>query len=107
MQSCDVAVSAAGGTIYELCLTQTPTITYILADNQISGAEGFEKRGILSNAGDIRDVGLKKLAEDILSRAVGLAKDYDRRCKIAGKMRKVVDGQGAMRIAEKIMRMAK
>lgn len=107
MQSCDVAVSAAGSTIYELCLTQTPTITYILADNQIPGAKGFEEKGILSNAGDIRNVGLERLTEDILSRAVGLAKDYDERCKIVGKMGKVVDGQGAERIEERVMRMVR
>lgn len=107
MQSCDVAVSAAGSTLYELCSTQTPTVTYILADNQIFGAKGFEEKGILSNAGDVRDVGLERLAEDVLQRVVGLAKDYKERCGIASRMKEVVDGQGATRIVEQIMSMAR
>lgn len=34
MQQCDMAVSAAGSTLYELCACGMPTITYVLADNQ-------------------------------------------------------------------------
>nr|MCR5748365.1 hypothetical protein [Lachnospiraceae bacterium] len=40
MRSCKVAISAAGSTLYELCATKVPTITYILADNQMPGADG-------------------------------------------------------------------
>ncbi len=104
MQSCDMAVSAAGSTMYELCATQTPTITYVLADNQIPGADGFERNGIIYNAGDIRVTGAKKLAEKILDQAVELANDYQERCDISNRMKSVVDGKGAMRIAESIRR---
>lgn len=103
MQSCDVAVSAAGSTLYELCATQTPTITYILADNQIFGANGFEERGVLRCVGDIRALGLKRLAEQIIRQAIELADDYNARCTIANKMRTVVDGKGACRVAEMIL----
>lgn len=34
-EMCNVAVSVARSTIDELCQIQTPTITYILADNPI------------------------------------------------------------------------
>ena len=33
MQECDLAISAAGTTLYELCATGIPTITYTIADN--------------------------------------------------------------------------
>ena len=56
MQGCDAAISAAGSTLYELCATQTPAITYILADNQIPGARGFEAQGVLRCAGDVRRI---------------------------------------------------
>lgn len=46
MWNSDVAISAADSTLYELCATQTPTLTYILADNQVLGAEGFCKHNI-------------------------------------------------------------
>lgn len=35
-------ISAASSTLYELCAMQTPTITYIFADNQVLVAKGFE-----------------------------------------------------------------
>lgn len=103
MQSCDVAVSAAGSTLYELCATQTPTITYILADNQVPGAECFEHHGVLRCAGDVRQLGTQRLVKRLLESAVELCGDYSERCRIAGRMSEVVDGQGAKRIARKIV----
>lgn len=102
MQSCDVAVTAAGSTMYELCATQTPSITYVLADNQIPGAAGFEKTGVLSSVGDIRELGAKALVDKLLNEAVRLLGDYDRRKDIARKMKAVVDGKGAMRIVKRV-----
>lgn len=103
MQACDVAISAAGSTLYELCATQTPAVTYILADNQIPGAEGFEHHGVLQCAGDVRQLGAQRLAIRLLDSAVELCDDYNERYRIAGWMSEVVDGRGAERIAESIM----
>jgi len=97
MQRSDLAVSAAGSTLYELCATQTPTITYVLADNQIAGAEAFEKAQIMHNVGDIRDIGIENAADIILREAVCLANDYQLRKSYSKKMR-IVDGNGADRI---------
>lgn len=98
MQSCDMAISAAGSTLYELCATQTPTVTYVLADNQRAGAAGFCDLGIMENCGDVRKLGRKELARLLVCEVVSLAKDYQKRMKIAAKMRDVVDGKGAERI---------
>lgn len=98
MSSCDVAISAAGSTLYELCAAQTPVITYILADNQVSGAEGFERHGVLKCAGDIRVVGAEKLAADVIKAAVGLADDYEERVRISSAQKRLLDGNGAERI---------
>lgn len=103
MQSCDVAISAAGSTLYELCATQTPAITYILADNQIPGAEGFEHHGVLQCAGDVRRLGVQNLAQRLLKSAVELCGDFSERCRISGQMSKVVDGRGAERIGKAII----
>ena len=98
MQSVDVAISAAGSTLYELCATQTPTLTYILADNQIPGAEEFQRRGVLDCVGDYRKDSM--LVVRLVDEVVKLAKDYDRRKVTAEKMRKVVDGNGCRRILD-------
>lgn len=104
MQFCDVAISAAGSTLYELCSTQTPTITYILADNQITGANSFEEREIIHCAGDVRVEGVSALSDELLNQAINLCEDYARRKVIATKMKQVVDGKGTMRIVQEIKR---
>lgn len=102
MQSCDVAVSAAGSTLYEICSTQTPTITYILADNQIPGAKGFENAGVLHCAGDIREIDASVLAEKLINDAIALCTDYSKRQEIAQKMKTVIDGKGAERVVVEV-----
>ncbi len=102
MQTCDVAISAAGSTLYELCSTQTPTITYILADNQIPGAKGFKDAEVLQCAGDIRDIGASALAETLIAVATELCDDYSKRQEIAQKMKMVIDGKGSERIVEEV-----
>ncbi len=104
MQEADAAVSAAGSTLYELCAAQTPAVTYILADNQIPGAEGFARHGILKSCGDIRVLGSRELARRLVQEAVSLCGQYDERLRIAERMSGVVDGRGAGRIVKTIIK---
>ena len=102
MLSCDVAISAAGSTLYELCACRVPTITYILADNQIPGARGFEQRGIMKCAGDIRETGAVELSARLIDMALELCDNESERALIAERQGSVVDGKGAERIIEKL-----
>lgn len=99
MSDMDLAISAAGSTLYELCATQTPAITYILADNQILGAKKFEEYKILYCAGDIREL-KTNFVKGVLEEAVRLSGDYKERVRIADRQRSIVDGNGAKRIIE-------
>lgn len=101
MSDIDLAISAAGSTLYELCATQTPAITYILADNQIPGAKKFEENGVLYCAGDMREL-KNSFIENVLEEAVRLAKDYKKRVRIADRESFIVDGNGAERIMEEV-----
>lgn len=103
MLFCDVAVSAAGSTLYELCAMGTPTITYVLADNQIPAAKEFDAKGIIKNCGDIRNVGNKGLAKHLIEEAVCIAEKYDERKRISELMGTVVDGHGAKRIIDTVL----
>ena len=98
MQSIDVAISAAGSTLYELCATQTPAITYVLADNQVPGAEGFSSNRLMKNIGDVRHVGRDKMAKLLIDESLRLADDYDERVRISLDMKNIVDGRGTERI---------
>lgn len=97
----DIAVSAAGSTLYEICACGVPLITYILADNQIPGAEAFAKLGLAINLGDLR--GKNDPSEKILSSVETLAKDYDMRVRIGSQMQEMIDGLGAERMAIRIL----
>ena len=96
MRKCDVAISAAGTTLYELCACGVPTITYILADNQIAAAEQFEKNGLMLNAGDCR--GNDDFSKNIEKKITELINDYTLRKTMSDKMMSIVDGKGAQRI---------
>jgi len=105
MKMCDIAISAAGSTQYELCACGTPTINYVLADNQIPGAKEFEKAGLMINAGDYRDQ--ENFAARLLSLTGELAENYYRRLEMSRSMQKLVDGNGAERIVNELIPVAK
>ncbi len=101
MLKCDIAVSASGSTLYELCACGVPTICYSLADNQRQGLEAFGTLGIMENLQDLR------FAEDaprlILNAISNMAEQYERRENMAEKMATVVDGKGADRLADHLL----
>lgn len=97
MLRCDVAISAAGTTLYELCACGLPTVTYILADNQIQGAQAFQKAGLMPCSGDIRkDV---YFAEHLFESLNTLADNLALRQCISEQIQRTVDGKGSKRLA--------
>ena len=97
MRMADVAISAGGMTLYELCACGTPTITYLMADNQKGNVDGFLEQGIFDTIGDIRkNTDYERLFEKLES----MLPDYDKRKKKAKQIQELVDGKGAYRIAE-------
>lgn len=100
MLQCDAAVSAAGTTLYELCACGLPTVTYILADNQINGAAAFERAGLMPCAGDIRKDA--RCVEHIFEKLNMLIENYTERQSLAKQMQMTVDGYGTVRLVEKL-----
>ena len=94
----DMAVSAAGSTLYEICACGVPLVTYVLVDNQILGAEAFNNLGLGINIGDIREnssIGVQM----ILKAIEHLASSYEIRCEIGSKQQQLIDGHGTEKIA--------
>lgn len=58
MKSCAYAISASGQTLYELALSQTPSLILPIASNQILQSKEFESLGIF------KQTSLKTLAKD-------------------------------------------
>ncbi len=98
----DIAVSAAGSTLYEICACGVPLITYSIADNQIYGAEAFEKLELAINIGDLRNI--PDPCEKIIGSVKDLANNYEKRVHIGNKMQDMIDGYGADRIVETILK---
>lgn len=96
MQKCDVAVSAAGTTLYELCACGVPTVTYILADNQIMSARAFEKKGLMRCVGDTREN--VKFVENLLQEVGLLIQSRRKRYQMAKRMQEIIDGAGTKAI---------
>ena len=104
MEECDVAVSAAGTVLFELCAMQIPTVFFVCADNQMYDSEFFAQEERMLFAGDIREN-----REECLGRIGGnlkrLLRDKSLRKRMKEALSQVTDGQGAARIAEEIWKL--
>lgn len=100
MREADMAVSAGGTTLYELCAVGTPTISYAFADNQLGNVQKFDEDGLITYAGDLRD-------EPVTEYIVGYLEYYGQNSELRRerslRMQELVDGDGARRIAKELM----
>ncbi len=94
----DIAVTAAGSTMYELATMGVPTICCYYVENQRRLAEGFAARCDMINAGDYT-ADKEKVIEKLTDCVLWLATDYDKRKKISQSMKKITDGKGANYLA--------
>jgi UDP-2,4-diacetamido-2,4,6-trideoxy-beta-L-altropyranose hydrolase len=114
MASCDIAVTAGGTTLYELCAVGVPTLTFSMADNQLSDTYAFNEAGAAMYCGDMRpasgnpgittgsdDETLSRLTKEVIL----LCAPEGRATRLASSkaMRSLTDGLGAGRIAGKII----
>jgi len=99
MLESDIAISAAGQTLYELARVGVPTIAIAVADNQLSNTEGWNKAGVVEDAGWWED---KNILQNI---AVSFEKlsDFDVRKNKRDLGRSFVDGKGSLRVADYII----
>ena len=95
MLKCQMAISAAGSTLYELCACGVPTITYVLADNQILGARALSNDGTMVYVGDFRIA--NNFYRNMMFAIENLACDERKRCEMSLKAKSKIDGNGAKR----------
>ena len=91
MMQCDAAVSACGSTVYELCACGTPIIGVAAADNQVMTARSMDNIGAMKYASG---------AGEIVRHLESL--DYEARVRMSETARKLVDGNGSIRVSEHI-----
>ena len=101
LQNADIVVSAASTVLYECCCVGVPTIFFTVADNQKYDMEAFSENGMMLYAGDFSKEGMT-VVDNIFSQIEQLSVDQERMMFMTNRMRKVVDGKGAERIAKEI-----
>jgi spore coat polysaccharide biosynthesis predicted glycosyltransferase SpsG len=99
MIEADLAISAAGSTIWELAYLGVPAILGVVADNQRVGASALERCGA-AMAFD----GTSKSSVDELRQALGTVyDDQPRRAAMSEAARGLVDGNGVALVAKQIL----
>lgn len=102
MQQCQIAVSAAGTMLFELCAMQVPTVFYVCADNQQYDSDFFARENRMLFSGDIRQ-NRETCIDNILKNMILLLSDKNLQQQMKQKMHEVTDGKGAERIADEII----
>lgn len=96
MADCDLAVIAAGTTLWEAAYSGTPTLALVVVDNQAPGAATFAAAG----AGIVLDARSGLNGAMLREAAARLLPDAAARLRLARSGRRLVDGRGAARTAE-------
>ena len=99
MQGADIAISAGGTTLYELCACGTPAVSFAIADNQLDNVKSFSEKDLIKYAGDARVEDVERNMRDIIP----LLSDPNYRKDISEQMQAFVDGEGAARIVEHLI----
>jgi UDP-2,4-diacetamido-2,4,6-trideoxy-beta-L-altropyranose hydrolase len=100
MAGADLAISAAGGTCYELALLRVPMLLVALAENQIPTARSLAARGAAIDGGEFQAFDPHSFIQTLRT----LVADYDLRCSLARNARELVDGNGARRVSDLLLR---
>jgi UDP-2,4-diacetamido-2,4,6-trideoxy-beta-L-altropyranose hydrolase len=95
----DLAVGAGGSTSWERCILALPTLTLILADNQIAAATALEAAG----ASPSLDVGAPDFDTAFGAAIDRLLADADWRASLSAASAQVCDGGGAQRVATALL----
>ncbi len=99
MLEADLAVSAAGQTLYELAATGTPAVAMQAFENQAGNLLALAERGCVLVAGRAEDPGVLLAVREMVTALVG---DREARAAMSAAGRRLVDGQGAKRVAEEL-----
>lgn len=102
MTKCDIAISAGGSTIYELCACNIPTIALITAENQFNFIREMKEAIDMPyiNFLENNDKALNNLKNMLRN----MIDDYKFRKTLSYDMFNLVDGKGSERIAQEIIK---
>ncbi|MFX0560700.1 PseG/SpsG family protein [Tepidibacillus infernus] len=95
----DMAISAAGQTIYELIKTETPFIPIRIIDNQENNVKGLLKYNLVNRVLDSESSNFTKE----LSNEIRLLMNLENRTILYNSMKGIIDGLGRTRIIDELL----
>lgn len=98
MMNCDICITAASTVLYECCAMRLPTLFVVVADDQRYDAGVFAENEMMIYCGDF----VKKssvVKEKLLYELDNLVHNTEKQQIMKTKMKNVIDGKGAERIA--------
>lgn len=104
MIDCDIAITAGGSTMYEVCACGIPSICFSFADNQLYAVKEFEGKGIMSYAGDIR-YPEENCIHNMIKYINEYITNFQDKKRIAIDISRKIDAFGADRIADAIIKL--
>jgi UDP-2,4-diacetamido-2,4,6-trideoxy-beta-L-altropyranose hydrolase len=100
MLDADLAVSGGGQTLYELAACGTPALGIRMAPNQTRSLLALDEAGVVQWIADAADATLQ---EGVARGVARLAGDTAKRTEMSAAGRRLVDGQGAARVARALI----
>jgi len=100
MLEADIAISAAGQTLYELARVGVPSIAIAVADNQMNNVKGWQKAGFISYAGWWEDANILEKVK----KSIKLLENKKIKERMSKTGRTFADGQGARRVVEVVLK---
>ena len=91
MAWCDLAVTAVGGTLWELAYCRVPCIALLVSEDQVPATDILQRRGACLSLGIGRNLSPGCLAQTIST----LCHDPQRRAALGSSLAAMVDGLGA------------
>jgi UDP-2,4-diacetamido-2,4,6-trideoxy-beta-L-altropyranose hydrolase len=97
MADSDLAIGAAGTTAWERCCMGLPTVTVVLAANQLEGARALQSAGAIQLLDNSKPISAELKAKLPLALEPESLADMQRAC------RAITDGAGAMKLAGELI----
>jgi len=99
-----IAISSGGTVLYELAYLSIPTIAIEVIENQKKGIKEFIKKGFIVQYLDYKNENLLDEIDSLLFKIIQNYQFYYTKAKIGTK---IIDGKGATRIVEAILKLYK
>lgn len=95
MEKADLAITAAGNTLYELAIFGVPSIVICHHERHLVVADKFAERSAVINLG----IGIQLHEDRIANSVIHLLNERLERVKLSNSIKKVIDGKGCRRIS--------